>query len=128
VGYHGAKNARSTLRWWGFGKDEIMHFHDTMAEKTVGSFMFVQHEYNIPPEETLYIRFCISADQMREQAVPMNDGATIIGLEPIITTPWVHHYTLYGSPDEHNVGSCENAYGMDLLYSWAPGAYTAKDR
>jgi DOMON domain len=121
VGYHGAKTARSTLRWYGFGKDELSHFHDTMEEKAVGSFMFVQDEYNIPPEETLYIRFCISANQMREQGVPIAEGATIIGLEPIITTPFVHHYTLYGSPDEHNFGSCENAYGMDLLYSWAPG-------
>ena len=118
MSYHGARNARSSLRWFAFGKDELLQFRSTMKDRSEGTFDFVQMNYNLLPIETRYYNFCIDEEDMRAQNLPVDDGFTLVGFEPIITSKWVHHYTLFGSND--GCGFHRSA-AMDQLYSWSPG-------
>jgi hypothetical protein len=96
VGYHGTRTARSAIRWHSFGRDMMDDFHVHMndysvstAGSTVSTFTFFQDNYRVPTQPTRYIESCIAAADIQAQGVPLETGVAIIGLEAVVTSPWV---------------------------------------
>jgi dopamine beta-monooxygenase len=122
-GYHGDKNARGAIRWFLFGEDEASSFQEMMDEQAEGSFSLEENNYTLDPVDTEYINYCITDEDILSQGVPLDAGVTLIGFEPIITSPYVHHYTVYASRSGNSNITCNNDNGdyMELVYVWAPG-------
>jgi hypothetical protein len=91
--FHGMKRARGTIRWFNFGEDEATVFQEAMHANAEGSFAVRREDYPIKPIETDYANFCITGDGLRAEGIALDDGVTIIGIDPVITSEYVHHCT-----------------------------------
>ena len=63
----------------------------------------------------------MSADDIKSQGVPLDDGVTLIGFEPIISSEFVHHYSIHGSLRDSIEQGCDTYFEKDLLYMWLKG-------
>jgi len=114
--------ARSALRFFGSGEDENTAFLESMAVESNGSVFVGAKNYPIKPQDTEYINFCLSADDMRSQGVNLETAIAAIGFEPVIdNAAHVHHFIVSASYEENN--GLENCnLGMpEFVYGWAPG-------
>lgn len=129
MGYHGAKNARSTIRWYGQGEDESSKFHTMMEDQTVGSFRINIENYKVPPDLTTYRSFCVTVDELKEHNAdtPFDDGITVVGLEAIVTSRFVHHFSFFASSTTdhlYDYPCWDSRAHPDLIYAYAPGMYS----
>jgi hypothetical protein len=125
VSYHGTTNrSRGTVRWYRTGEEEVTSFAQAMDMQSDGVFEFAAIDYAISTEETQYIWFCLSRDELIAKGVPMDsESLYLIGFEPIVdprAAPYVHHFTVYQSEDE-TITNCQNEEMGSAIYAWAPG-------
>jgi len=124
-GYHGSKTARGAVRWFSQEGDEETIFHKIMDAEADGSFFVGTKDYPIKPQDTEYPKFCTSGADMRAAGVPLDDGATIIGFEPLVDNKeHVHHYIItagYTENNDVNATACQDSDSVDMVYIWAPG-------
>lgn len=113
--YHGQNLARGTVRWFNKLGDETTVFNAVMDELANGTFFVGPKDYKIKAIETDYQQFCINADDLRAMGVPLDIGATLIGFDPRITSPYVHHFNVYGSESEGRNTTCTAALYTDTI-------------
>ena len=129
--YHGPNRARSAIRWLPFSgtgwtsnasaTDEVTLFQDIMKTQANASFQLINSNYSVQPVETLYINFCLTGNDLRDQGVPLDKGVTIVGFEPVITSGYVHHFVVQSSVHENNDANCSFETFPEMIYAWAPG-------
>jgi dopamine beta-monooxygenase len=126
--YHGPdNNAKSSVRFFGSsgGVDEIQAFTKSMAAEAIGNFTIQANDFLIPPVDTHYQRFCVSAVDLAAEGVPIDQELHGIGIEPIIdprTRKYVHHFTVSGMSDPWDTTQdCEDFPSFEMTYVWAPG-------
>lgn len=139
VSYHGTNNrVRGAIRWFGGdddsaadnnNRDEQAIFQAAMQSGGVeGSFDVRASNYPVKLQDTEYVNFCASRDDILAQGAPDVDKMSIIGFEPIIddnSKAFIHHFTITGSVSTNN-GFSQNCGGdfedtFDLAYVWAKG-------
>jgi hypothetical protein len=128
VSYHGNNRARGAVRWFS-EKDEQAVFDAAMKSGSEGSFDIRAMDYPIKAQETEYVEFCFSREDILAQGVPDVEKLSIIGFEPIIdddAKAMVHHLIIRGSPNT-NDGQSQNCagnsgiFGREQAYGWATG-------
>jgi hypothetical protein len=125
VSYHGKNRARGAIRWFG-DKDEQAVFDAAMKSGSEGSFELRALDYPIKAQETEYVDFCFSREDILAQGVPDVEKLSIVGFEAIISDDakaMVHHFIVRGSPNTNDGQSqnCEGDFGTELAYGWATG-------
>ena len=98
--YHGLDRARGTIRWFASGLTEEARFKQAMA--SYDTIKVVADNYPIKPIDTEYAHFCLSGDDLRDQGIDLDTGVTMVGIEPDVTSKYVHHFTVYASFSENN--------------------------
>jgi hypothetical protein len=119
--YHGPNRARGAIRWFSKVADEESIFRQAMDAQADGSFFIGSSNYTVPAVDTYYADMCTAGSGIRAQGVPLDDGVTIIGFEPVVTSEHVHHYVVYSSHEENENATCDFSVYTELAYVWAPG-------
>lgn len=104
--YHGPNRARSAVRWFNRAANDASTFKAAMDQNANGTFFIGAKDYSVKPVDTEYARFCVTGDDLRAMGVPIDEGATVIGFEPVVTSRYVHHFTIYGGESENNDTPC----------------------
>jgi dopamine beta-monooxygenase len=122
ISYHGVNNrVRNTIRFYGDIGSETMLLETKVKSEAEGFFMLGANDYLISTNETEYVDFCLSSEELIAMGVPMNLSLHTIGVEPVVDPrgeKYVHHFLVSGS----TFAGCGESLGPDeLTYIWAPG-------
>jgi hypothetical protein len=126
--FHGNNRARGAVRWFN-DRDEQAVFEAAMQNGAEGSFELRAFDYPIKAQETEYVDFCFSREDILAQGVPDVEGKiSLIGFEPIVdedAKAFLHHFIVWGSPNT-NDGTSQNCAGdftrvKEVVYGWATG-------
>ena len=120
IGYHGQNVARGAIRWFDLGAGMGAGFEELMKVEATGYFFVGASRYLVRPTATVYKYFCVSGNDLRLQNVPLDSGVTVIGIEPVITSKYIHHMDAHARWDENN-GNKEVATEQEKIYEWASG-------
>jgi len=112
--FHGQNYARGTVRWYTDGAASLS-FVETVVNQSDGSFWVGAENFTLPPVETHYEYICFDADDLIAQGVPLDAGVSVIGFEPIITSPYVHHFLVFGS-NNAKPANCDRFSYLELSY------------
>lgn len=102
--YHDLNRARGSIRFFG-EVDELALFAERMERDATGSFVIQAVDFPIKTQETDYVPFCVSKQDILDQGVPDMGTVNVIGFEAFVdedTVPFVHHFTVRGSLETNN--------------------------
>jgi len=123
--FHGGNTARSSLRFFGSAdsSEEIEAFQRIMQDEAEGNFTVRANNFAVPSEETVYQYFCFSEADLLAMNVPLDQDLHTIGVAPIVTSEYVHHFIVVGSIEPWDSSlNCEDFFpGFETAYVWAPG-------
>lgn len=123
--FHGSNAARSSVRFFGStsSAEEIEAFDRAMAAEAQGNFTVQAKDFVVPNEDTYYAYFCFSEADLLAMNVSINEDLHTIGIEPVVTSAYVHHFVVYGSTEPFDSAlDCEETFpGFEMAYVWAPG-------
>jgi len=123
--FHGSNTARNSVRFFGSTSiaEEIEAFDRAMEAEAEGNFTIQAEAFVVPNEDTHYAHFCFSEADLLAMNVPINQDLHTIGIEPVVTSPYVHHFIVTGSTDPFDSNlDCEEEFpGFETGYVWAPG-------
>jgi hypothetical protein len=94
--------ARGTIRWFGGGLSEEERFRQVMVPYLKNTIAIMAQNYSVKPIDTEYAHICVSGNDLRDQGVDLDNGVTMVGIEPYVTNKHVHHFTVYAGYSENN--------------------------
>jgi len=115
--YHGNSKARLSVRLFANSAlSESAALEKSLDEESDGYFEMQEDNYVIPANETTYLDFCKTFDELD---IDQSGGISMIGAIPVITEEtrrFIHHFTVYIAP---SCGPFE--FPKSMIYVWAPG-------
>jgi hypothetical protein len=121
-GYHGAKRARSGLRWHSSGQSEDELFAEKMQAASAESYFIGASNHSIKLNDTEYAYFCVRSSDLMAAGIDMDgQGVTVVGFDAVIDKPkHVHHFILSASPEELDESAeCGRTLpSLEILYLW----------
>jgi len=119
ISYHGQNVARGAIRWYDLGAGMDDDFEQRMNAEANGSFFVGANHFAVLPIQMHYKNFCVSRNYLRRQNVPLDSGVTVIGIDAIRLTKYVHHMDAHARMEENNDKTVFKE--LEKIFAWAPG-------
>jgi hypothetical protein len=97
-----------------------------MTEQAEGYFEISSNYHQIKDQDTEYVMFCLTWNEIVAQGVPNDTKVNVIGFEVLLqkeSAKCAHHITTYANEDGSDNISCNLSIDWGVHMAWAPGDY-----